>query len=76
MIDQLIDKFGYLLVLDEYVLTNSIIIKKRLTVYENLAKDWLKFVIYKPSKKPGGYFYWSVNKNRLEYMYENATVIY
>tara|TARA_Y100000034_G_scaffold11142_1_gene11684 strand:+ start:428 stop:919 length:492 start_codon:yes stop_codon:yes gene_type:complete len=76
MIDQLTDKFGYLFVLDEYVLINSIIIKKKLIVYDNLAKDWLKFVTYRPSKKPGGYFYWSVNKNRLEYMYENATVIY
>ena len=67
---QVENKFKYGLVLDEYVLDGSVIVRKKVTAFTELTSDWNEFLIYRPKQKPDGNYSYSVLKEKIQYMYK------
>jgi len=66
---QVEEKIQYGLVLDEYVLDDSVIVREKVTAFTDLASDWKDYLIYRPKQKPDGEFSYSVLKENLKFMY-------
>ena len=71
---QVENKFKYGLVLDEYVLDGSIIVRKKVTAFTDLAEDWKLYTVYRPKQKPDGEFSYSILKKKLIFMYDYSEV--
>jgi len=67
---QLEEKIKFGIVLDEYVLDGSVIVRKKVTAFTELTSDWNEFLIYRPKQKPDGKYSYSVLKEKIKYMYK------
>jgi len=67
---QLEEKIKFGIVLDEYVLDGSVIVRKKVTAFTELTSDWNEFLIYRPKQKPDGQYSYSVLKEKIKYMYK------
>ena len=71
---QVENKFKYGLVLDEYVLDGSIIVRKKVTAFTDLAEDWKLYTVFRTKQKLDGKYSYSILKEKLIFMYNHSEV--